>query len=95
MNSRVLSILTLVFALAYFFLKDILFTFLGIGRDVQSVQDFEYDCHRIRHPLLESCEDLWLDESQRILYAACTDLKGRREWVPGYVDSQTHHEIES
>lgn len=67
-----------------FILKDILFVAVGIGRVLQPIEDFEYNCHKIHDPigLLESCEDLWLDDEGRVLYAACVDLKSRHEWSP-------------
>ncbi|KAL5352269.1 hypothetical protein ACLOAV_002216 [Pseudogymnoascus australis] len=68
-----------------FFLKDILFIAIGIGRVVQPIEDFPYNCHKIfgSENILESCEDLWLDDEGRTLYGACVDLKSRHEWSPG------------
>jgi hypothetical protein len=37
----------------------------------------------MRHPLLESCEDVWLDLSGRKLYAACANPITRVAWSPG------------
>lgn len=64
------------------FLKSFLFTFLNIRGVLQPLEDFGYDCQRINHPLLESCEDLWLDRNSRALYAACGDMISRQHWVP-------------
>lgn len=50
-------------------LRNILFFSLGIGRTVQNIGDFPYTCRRIYHPLLESCEDLVVDEEGRRVYA--------------------------
>ncbi|OBT60735.1 hypothetical protein VE03_09815 [Pseudogymnoascus sp. 23342-1-I1] len=68
-----------------FFLKDILFIAIGKGRVVQPIEDFPYNCHKIYGPdnILESCEDLWLDDEGRTLYGACVDLTSRHEWSPG------------
>lgn len=64
------------------FLKSFLFTFLNIRGVLQPLEIFDYDCQRISHPLLESCEDLWLDRDSRALYAACGDMISRQNWVP-------------
>lgn len=80
------GVIAISLSLTYtFFLKDILFVSLGIGRVIQPIEDFPYNCRKIygRDGLLQSCEDLWLDETSRTLYAACTDLKSRHEWSPG------------
>lgn len=68
-----------------FFLKDILFISIGVGRIIQPIEDFPYSCHKIYGPenILESCEDLWLDDEGRTLYGACVDLKSRHQWSPG------------
>ncbi|KAF7590354.1 hypothetical protein BBP40_002957 [Aspergillus hancockii] len=65
------------------FAHDFLFITVGIKRVVQPIGDFPYDCERVRHPLLEGCEDIWLDEDGRKLYAACTSVASRRGWSPG------------
>lgn len=65
-----------------FFLKDLLFTTLGISRQMQPFEDFGYECQRLYHPLLECCEDMWLDNEDRKLYAACSDLYSRTQWLP-------------
>ncbi|KOS46032.1 hypothetical protein ACN38_g3027 [Penicillium nordicum] len=57
--------------------------FPGVGRIIQPLEDFpEYQCRRMRHPLLESCEDVWLDPSGRKLYAACANPLARVAWCP-------------
>jgi len=63
-------------------IKDILTVSLGIGRAIQSLDEFPYSCQRIQHPQLEACEDLWLDEQERVLYAACAGTKSRMAWNP-------------
>lgn len=64
-------------------LKDLMFITLGIGRHHQKISEFPYKCTRLQSPLLESCEDMVLDESSRTLYAACSSVKSRRGWSPG------------
>ena len=68
-----------------FLLKDLLFTSLGIGRTIQDVSEFSYTCRRIVHPQLEGCEDMWLDDEKRLLYAACSPAHGRVNWTPRFV----------
>jgi hypothetical protein len=70
-------------AIYRFFLFDVLNVALGLRREVQPVEDFPYDCHRIEHPLLQACEDLWLDHAGRRLYASCGDVTSRTHWNPG------------
>lgn len=65
-----------------FLFKDIIFTSMGVRRTIQNVTDFPYDCRRIRHPKLEGCEDMWLDNELRLLYAACAPVLGRVHWTP-------------
>lgn len=73
----------LLAALYQLFLKELLFTSLGLGRSIQPLSAFpHYSCRRIHHDLLEACEDMWLDDDGRRLYAACTSSAGRREWNP-------------
>lgn len=83
----IVGIIGLVIAIFYeFFLKDILFISIGIGRVLQPIEDFPYSCRKIygSENILQSCEDLWIDDEGRKLYGACTDLKSRHEWSPGY-----------
>ena len=64
-----------------FFLRDVFSTTLGIGRVTQSISEFPvWSCKRLEHPRLEACEDLWLDDEARVLYAACAGTAGRLEW---------------
>lgn len=65
-----------------FLIKDLFTVTLGLGRVVQSIDEFPYSCRRIEHSQLEACEDLWLDEEERILYAACAGTKSRMAWSP-------------
>jgi hypothetical protein len=61
-------------------LKDLFTTTRGVGRVMQSIDEFPYTCRRIEHPRLEACEDIWLDNDARTLYAACAGTKGRLAW---------------
>ena len=86
MRLKIAFCFTIILAVFYqVFLSNFLFVFLNIGGVLQPLEDFEYDCQRIYHPLLESCEDLWLDQASRILFAACGDMNSRQNWVPAYV----------
>lgn len=64
------------------FLSDFVFVTLGVGRQVQRIEDIPYTCKRIRSPLLESREGMWLDEEGRRLYAACSTMTNREGWGP-------------
>ncbi|RAK95946.1 calcium-dependent phosphotriesterase [Aspergillus ibericus CBS 121593] len=65
------------------YIHNFIFLTLGIGREIQPIEDFQWTCERVRHSLLEGCEDLWLDEQNRKLYAACNSLESRKGWSPG------------
>lgn len=69
-------------AIYQFLIKDLVTVSLGIGRVIQSIEEFPYSCQRIEHPQLEACEDLWLDEQERVVYAACAGTKSRMAWNP-------------
>lgn len=61
-------------------LKEVLQTTVGVGRVIQNIEEFPYACRRIVHPRLEACEDLWLDDEARVLYAACVGVQHRIGW---------------
>jgi len=63
-----------------FWLKHSLFTVLGVGRAVEPIENFPFSCRRLVHKQLEACEDLWLDEEGRVLYAACAGSIARGQW---------------
>ncbi|KAF2127489.1 serum paraoxonase/arylesteras-like protein [Dothidotthia symphoricarpi CBS 119687] len=63
-------------------LKDIFATTYGFGRVIQNIDEFPYSCRRIEHERLEGCEDLWLDNEARVLYAACAGTESRLAWTP-------------
>lgn len=79
--ARVTAISILIAAVIYqWWLKDFLFETLGIGRVLQPIESFPFKCHNLEHKQLEGCGDLWLDEDNRVLYAACTGIDARRQW---------------
>lgn len=65
------------------FIHQKLTVLLGTNRVVQPIEDFQFTCSGLHHPLLEGCEDLWLDEQERKVYAACASLETRLQWLPG------------
>lgn len=75
-------------ALAVFFqvaLKETIWLAFGIGRVLQPISDFPYTCRKIVDPRMEACEDMWLSESTRQLFLACSDSLARSHWMPKYV----------
>ena len=49
---------------------------------IQPLSDFPYTCRRLSGPGLQACEDMWLSESTRQLFMACSTSLGRKEWMP-------------
>lgn len=79
-----LSIAVLLIAVGYAFrVHELILLIFPILRVVQPIEDFPYTCERVQHPLLEGCEDLWLDHDDRKLYAACASISVRTGWSPG------------
>jgi hypothetical protein len=65
------------------FLRDAIYIGFGLGREVQPISDFPYRCHRISgDPNVQACEDMWLDQTTRTLYLACSDSLARKQWMP-------------
>ncbi|KAF1850774.1 calcium-dependent phosphotriesterase [Cucurbitaria berberidis CBS 394.84] len=64
------------------YVNDFFAVTLGIGRVIQTIDEFPYTCRRIEHPRLEACEDIWLDNEAKTLYAACAGTEGRLQWSP-------------
>ena len=60
---------------------------LAIGKTLQPITDFPYQCRRIVDPRLEACEDMWLSETTRQLFLACSDPEARDQWAPKYEDT--------
>lgn len=63
-------------------LRDIVVVNFGLGRQLQPITDFPYQCRKISGPGLQACEDMWLSESTRHLFLACSNSLSRKEWMP-------------
>ncbi|TPX18487.1 uncharacterized protein E0L32_011600 [Thyridium curvatum] len=75
--------LAVVIAIAFqLLLKDLVWMGLGIGKHIQPLSDFPYKCRRIDDPRFQACEDMWLSESTRQLFMACSTTDGRKHWIP-------------
>lgn len=57
---------------------------LAIGKTLQPISDFPYQCQRLPDPRLQACEDLWLSQATRQLFLACSDPAARSQWAPKY-----------
>ena len=80
---RTVGVVIMLLTIFYqYYLKDFLFVSLGLYRDLQSIEDSLYTCRPIRHENLEGCEDIWLDDEGRSLYAACASSYSRTQWNP-------------
>lgn len=55
---------------------------LAIGKTIQPVMDFAYQCRRIHDPRVQACEDMWLSEPTRQLFLGCSDPLARSRWGP-------------
>ncbi|KAB8229473.1 uncharacterized protein BDW43DRAFT_322125 [Aspergillus alliaceus] len=78
-----IALLAIALGLYKVYIHDAVELFQGVKRIIQPLEDFpEYQCRRMRHPLLESCEDVWFDPSGRKLYAACANPLARLAWCP-------------
>ncbi|KAH8424234.1 uncharacterized protein LDX57_001992 [Aspergillus melleus] len=77
------TIILIIGILYKIYIHDSLSLLFGIGRVTQPLEDFPYECQKLEHPLLSSCEDVWLDGPSRKLYAACGELQARKGWCPG------------
>lgn len=72
----------LVAILFQVFLKEPVWMGLGIGRTAQPISDFPFTCRSIFDSRMEACEDMWLSESTRQLFLACSDPRSRPHWMP-------------
>ena len=79
-----ISLIAVVAVLYQLVIRDLLHDSLGVSREVQPLSDFPYQCRRLTGPGLEACEDMWLSETRRVLYLACSDSLSRRDWMPKY-----------
>nr|POF12988.1 hypothetical protein CFP56_10136 [Quercus suber] len=83
----VLTVVVVLVALLYQLIgKTLVFVVFGVGRHVQSIDEFPYACRRIVDKRLQACEDMWLSEQNRKLYLACSDSESRVQWLPACVD---------
>ena len=63
-------------------IKGLILETLGVKRNIEPIENFPWDCRRVVHKQLEGCEDLWLDEEDRVLYGACSGSVARGNWNP-------------
>ncbi|CAI7584681.1 unnamed protein product [Penicillium glandicola] len=78
------AVVVLVIGMLYkSYVHNIIFLTIGIGRLIQPIDQFPWTCTRLQHSLLEGCEDMWLDDQGRKLYAACSTVSSRQGWSPG------------
>lgn len=83
-RARFWTIFILAFSVFYrVYVHNVLVVVFGLGRHIQRIEEFPWDCTRLSHPLLEACEDMWLDHHDRKLYAACSTTESRQGWAPG------------
>lgn len=87
MNSVVqkglIALSAVLFGILYtVWLEEVLFEVIGVARVVQPIEDFPFNCRRVSHERLEACEDLWLDDQERVLYLACAGSESRVQWNP-------------
>ncbi|KAH7127424.1 hypothetical protein EDB81DRAFT_809202 [Dactylonectria macrodidyma] len=68
------------------YLKEIIWLGFGIGKTLQPLSDFPYTCRTITDSRMEACEDMWLSESTRQLFLACSDPIARSHWMPSVAD---------
>nr|RBR02280.1 hypothetical protein FVER53263_10110 [Fusarium verticillioides] len=64
------------------YLKEAIWLGFGINRTIQPLSDFPYQCRKIVHHRLEACEDMYLSQSTRQLFLACSDPFARGQWQP-------------
>ncbi|KAG5790201.1 hypothetical protein H9Q69_010732 [Fusarium xylarioides] len=64
------------------YLKEAVWLGFGINRTIQPLSDFPYRCRKIVHHRLEACEDMYLSQSTRQLFLACSDPFARKQWQP-------------
>ena len=81
LRSFAITVGIVLFGVIYMvWLEEVIFDVLGVGRVIEPFEEFTYDCQRISHERLEACEDLWLDDQERVLYLACARSPGRLNW---------------
>ncbi|KAF7563919.1 hypothetical protein G7046_g182 [Stylonectria norvegica] len=77
-----IPVATLLAVLFQVYLKEPIWLGLGIGKNIEPLSNFPYTCRRIVDTRLEACEDMWLSESTRQLFLACSDPVARSLWMP-------------
>ncbi|KAJ4252873.1 hypothetical protein NW762_010779 [Fusarium torreyae] len=77
-----LSAVVLLAVLFQIYLKEAVWLGLGVGRVMQPLSDFPYTCRKIADRRMEACEDMWLSQSTRQLFLACSDPIARSHWMP-------------
>jgi hypothetical protein len=77
-----LSAIVVLAVLFQIYLKEAVWLGFGIGKVLQPISDFPYTCRKIVDPRVEACEDMWLSQSTRQLFLACSDPITRNEWFP-------------
>ncbi|EWZ28573.1 uncharacterized protein FOBCDRAFT_251674 [Fusarium oxysporum Fo47] len=76
------SAVVILAVLFQIFLQETIWLFLGVGRVMQPLADFPYTCRKIVDPRMEACEDMWLSQSTRQMFLACSDPIARKHWMP-------------
>lgn len=84
-KSRAVAVAVIVMLLAVFwkiYVRALLFETLGLYRQMQTINEFPYQCRIVRHSLAEGCEMMWLDDTGRALYATCANVGAHTRWNP-------------
>jgi hypothetical protein len=81
-----IAAIALLAILFQIYLKEAIWLGFGINRTIQPLSSFPYQCRKIVHHRLEACEDMYLSQSTRQLFLACSDPIARKQWQPKYVD---------
>ncbi|KAF5692991.1 hypothetical protein FDENT_2429 [Fusarium denticulatum] len=77
-----IAAIALLAILFQIYLKEAIWLGFGINRTIQPLNEFPYQCRKIVHQRLEACEDMYLSQSTRQLFLACSDPFARKQWQP-------------
>ncbi|KAL5605116.1 hypothetical protein FOVSG1_005263 [Fusarium oxysporum f. sp. vasinfectum] len=77
-----IATIALLAILFQIYLKEAIWLGFGINRTIQPLSSFPYQCRKIVHHRLEACEDMYLSQSTRQLFLACSDPIARKQWQP-------------
>ncbi|KAJ4140623.1 hypothetical protein NW765_015900 [Fusarium oxysporum] len=77
-----IAAIALLAILFQIYLKEAIWLGFGINRTIQPLSSFPYQCRKIVHHRLEACEDMYLSQSTRQLFLACSDPIARKQWQP-------------